>query len=165
MSRTGRGGCLVAALGAVLVGVGLAGAATWGGIVPGQTTGREVQAQYGRPTRERTMVEEGRTVPEWTYAGDRAPRGLDRMVISFGFIRPQGFSPDVVRAVTIYPRPRVFSAQAIGAAWGVPDVYATEEATGRPALRYDAKGLFIILDKSGEWAELLLFAPERPAPQ
>lgn len=144
---------------------GLAGAETWGGLVPGETTRREVEAQYGRPTRERMVVEDGRTVPEWTYAGERAPRGLDRMVVSFGFIRPEGFTADVVRGVTIYPKPRVFTLQAIANGWGMPDAIGTDEQTGRPAFRYDARGLLIVLDRSGSWAEILLFAPKQPAPK
>jgi hypothetical protein len=146
----------------LLLAAGAAGAASWGGIVPGETTRRQVEAQYGRPTRERQMVEEGRTVPEWTYDGDRAPKGLERMVVSFGFIRPQGFTPEVVRAITLYPNPRVFSVQAITNGWGVPDGVGTEEATGRPALRYGAQGLVVVLDRTGAWAEMLLFAPAPP---
>ena len=83
-------------------------AENWGGMAPGQTVLREVEGQYGRPTRERMVTEEGRTAPEWTYIGERAPRGLERMVISFGLIRPEGFKPDLLRAMTIYPKPRVF---------------------------------------------------------
>jgi hypothetical protein len=131
----------------------------WGGITPGQTERREVQALYGPPSRERMVVEEGRTTPEWTYAGDRAPRGIERMVINFGLIRPSGFVPDVVRSVTLYPRPRMFRAQAIANGWGTPDKVGTEEQSGRPALDYSRLGLFIIMDRSGEWAELMLFGP------
>lgn len=134
---------------------------SWGGVTPGETTRRELEALHGRPTRERVVVEDGRTVPEWTYVADRAPRGLERMVVSFGFMRPAGFTPDVVRSVTLYPKPRVFSLQAIANAWGTPDAVATEEATGRPAFRYDARGLFIVLDRTGAWAEMMLFAPRQ----
>jgi len=151
-----------------LISVALAGPASaesWGGIVPGETTRRELETRYGRPTRERMVVEDGRTVPEWTYAGERAPRGLDRMVVSFGLIRPEGFTPEVVRGVTIYPKPRVFTLQAIATGWGTPDAIGTDSPTGRPAFRYDARGLLIILDPSGAWAELLLFAPRQAAPK
>lgn len=134
----------------------------WGGMAPGQTILREVEAQYGRPTRERMVTEEGRTAPEWTYIGERAPRGLDRVVISFGLIRPEGFKPDLLRAVTIYPKPRVFLLQAIITGWGTPDAIGTDEQSGRPALRYN-RGLLIILDPTGAWAEIMLFAPSQPA--
>lgn len=161
----------VRALGALLAGLtGLgprvAAGEAWGGLVPGETRRAEVEARYGRPTRERTVTEEGRTGAEWTYLAERAPRGLDRMVVSFGLIRPEGFVPDLVRSVAIYPRPRVFTVETIAAGWGTPDAIATEEATGRPAFRYDARGLFVILDRTGAWAEMLLFAPpQAPAPR
>jgi hypothetical protein len=45
--------------------------------------------------------------------------------------------------------------------WGKPDAIGTDEQTGRPAFRYDAKGLLVILDKTGAWAEMMMFAPER----
>lgn len=142
---------------------GPAAAESWGGMVPGQTILKEVEGQYGRPTRERMVTEEGRTAPEWTYLGERAPRGLDRMVVSFGLTRPEGFKPDLLRAVTIYPKPRVFSLQAIVNGWGTPDAIGSDEQSGRPALRYDTKGLLIILDPTGAWAEIMLFAPPPPA--
>lgn len=166
MSRRRRGAVrgLAPLLLAVLL-AGPAGAASWGAITPGETSRKDVEARYGRPTRERVLVEEGRTVPEWTYAGERAPRGLDRMVISFGFIRPQGFTPDVVRAITLYPKPRVFTVEAIANGWGTPDAVATEDQTGRSALRYDRLGLLIIMDRTASWAEMLLFAPAQPAPK
>ncbi len=87
------------------------------------------------------------------------------MVVSFGTLRPEGFLPDIIRSVAIYPKPRMFSLESIGRGWGTPDAVGTDEQTGRPAFRYDAKGLLIILDRSGTWAEVLLFAPERPAPK
>jgi hypothetical protein len=31
-------------------------------------------------------------------------------------------------------------------------------------MRWDARGLLIVLDRSGQWAELMLFAPEQPKP-
>lgn len=155
----------LAALSICLVVAGLtapADAESWGGITPGETTRREVEARYGRPSRERTVTEEGRTAAEWTYAGVQAPRGLDRMIVSFGLLRPPGFAPDVVRGLTLHPKPRVFTLQAITNGWGVPEAVGTEQATGRSALRYDAKGLLIVLDRTGQWAEVLVLAPERP---
>ena len=147
-----------------LAGISPCGAESWGGIVPGETSRRALEAVYGRPSRERSVVEEGRTVAEWTYAGDRAPRGLDRMVVSFGMLGSAGFSADVVRSVAIYPRPRVFNVSAIATGWGTPDAVGTEEQSGRPALRFDRLGLFIVMDRNGEYAEMLLFAPTPRAP-
>jgi hypothetical protein len=145
-------------LGSLVVAIG-AGAESWGGLTPGQTTRPEVERLYGRPSRERTMVEEGRTVTEWTYAGERAPHGMERVVVAYGDLVGGRFVPDVVRAVTLYPKPRVFSFRAIMNGWGKPDAIGTEEATGRQALHYRTQGLFIILDKSESWAEVLVFGP------
>jgi hypothetical protein len=146
----------------VLAGAGDVGAESWGGLTPGETVQAGVEALYGRPSRERPLVEEGRTVAEWTYAGERAPRGLERMVVSFGFMASGRFAPDVVRSVTLYPKPHVFPLRAISNGWGPPDAIGTEEATGRPSFHYRTQGLLIILDKTGAWAEFLLFGPRQP---
>jgi hypothetical protein len=154
----GLGGLVLAAAVAVQAAVPL-GAEVWGGLTPGVSTRRDVEALYGKPSRERAVVEEGRTVPEWTYAGERAPVGIERVVVSFGLLRAGVFAPDVVRAITVYPRPHVFSLRAITNGWGTPDAIGTEEATGRPSFHYRARGLLIVLDRTGSWAELMLFAP------
>jgi hypothetical protein len=154
---------LALALG-MLAGTGDVGAETWGGIAPGETTRAGVETLFGRPSRERTLVEEGRTVAEWTYAAERAPRGLERMVVSYGYLVGGRFAPDVVRAVTLYPKPRVFLLGVITNGWGAPDAIGTEEATGRPSFQYRTRGLLIILDKTGAWAELMLFGPRQPGP-
>jgi hypothetical protein len=137
-------------------------AESWGGITPGETTRAQVQALFGPPSREQTVVEEGRTALEWTYMGERAPRGLTRMAVSFGLLRGGRFEPDVVRALALEPKPHVFSLRAITSGWGQPDAIGTEEATGRPSLQFKKEGLLVILDRTGSWAELLLLAP-RPA--
>jgi hypothetical protein len=138
------------------------GAESWGGLTPGETLRGGVESLYGKPSRERSLVEEGRTVAEWTYAGDRAPRGLERMVINYGLTSGAAFNPDVVRAIVLYPKPHVFSMRSISNGWGPPDAVGTEEASGRPSFHYRKRGLLIIFDKSGSWAEVLLFAPHPP---
>jgi hypothetical protein len=146
----------------MLAAAGDVGAESWGGVTPGETARAGVETLFGRPSRERTLVEEGRTVSEWTYAAERAPRGMERMVVSFGVLVGGRFAPDVVRAVTLYPKPHVFSLRTITSGWGPPDAVGTEEATGRPAFHYRARGLLIILDKTESWAEFLLFGPRQP---
>jgi hypothetical protein len=146
-------------LGAIASPTPPAGADSWGGITPGQSTLGDVQARYGRPTRERSVVDEGHTVPEWTYIGERAPAGLNRMVVSFGLRGPAGFTADVVRAVAIYPKPRVFSLEAVTIGWGTPDAVGSAEQTGQLALRYDRRGVLVLLDPTKTWAEMILFAP------
>lgn len=173
MTRPGREGARIRGRAHPALGLGLAavvfaaagglGAETWGGLTPGETTRPGVEKLYGRPSRERSLVEEGRTVAEWTYAGERSPQGLERMVVSFGLMAGGRFAPDVVRSVVLYPKPHVFSLRAISNGWGPPDAVGTEEATGRPSFHYRTQGLFIILDKAGGWAELMLFAPRQAA--
>jgi hypothetical protein len=147
----------------VLAWILLAGApalgATWGGITPGETMRRDVEARYGAPSRTQTVTEQGRSSVEWTYVGDRAPRGLERMVVSYGLLRGSNFVPDVVRALTLYPKPGVFRVQQLSAGWGKPEAIGSDERTGRSAMRYDAQGLLVILDKTGKWAETMVFAP------
>jgi hypothetical protein len=139
------------------------GAESWGGITPGETTRADVERLFGRPSRERTIVDEGRTVAEWTYAEERAPRGLVRMVVNYGLMSGDRFVPDVVRSVTLYPKPQVFTLRTISTGWGEPDAIGTEEASGRPSFHYRTRGLLIVFDKTGSWAELLLFGPRLPA--
>jgi hypothetical protein len=145
----------------MLAATGDAVAESWGGLTPGETTRAGVEALFGRPNRERSVVDEGRTVAEWTYAAERAPRGMERMVISFGYIVGGRFAADVVRSVTLYPKPHVFSLRAIANGWGTPDAIGTEEATGRPTFQYRTLGLLIIFDKTGGWAEFMLFGPRQ----
>jgi hypothetical protein len=138
------------------------GAESWGDLTPGETRRAGVEALYGRPSRERSFVEEGQTVAEWTYAGERAPRGLERMIVAFGLMAGGRFVPDVVRSVALYPKPRIFSLRAISNGWGPPEAVGTEEASGRPSFHYRTRGLLIIFDKTGAWAEFMLFGPRQP---
>jgi acyl-CoA synthetase (AMP-forming)/AMP-acid ligase II len=147
--------CLLLAAGATVW------AATWGGITPGETMRRDVEARYGAPSRTQTVTEEGRTGVEWTYSGDRAPNGLERMVVSFGLVRGTAFVPDLVRALTLYPKPGVFRVQSLSVGWGKPEAIGSDAQTGRSAMRYDSQGLLVILDRTGEWAETMVFAPVR----
>jgi hypothetical protein len=144
----------------VLLLASLASAAGWGGIVPGQTTRREVEARYGRPTRERQVTEGVLVGAEWTYSGDRAPRGLERMVVGLGLVQSTGFAPDVVRSLTIHPKPRVFPLLMITSGWGKPDAIGTDEPSGRQALRWEQKAMLVLLDRSGQYAEVIVFGPE-----
>jgi hypothetical protein len=154
---------LLAVLATLLVATAVS-AAGWGGITPGETRQREVEARYGRPSRERSVTEGGLTGAEWAFVGDRAPRGLDRMVVGFGLVGPQGFTADLVRVLTLYPKPRVFTVASLTQGWGKPDAIGTDEQTKRSVLRYDARAILVFLDRSGEWAEVIVFAPEGGAP-
>ena len=66
-----------------------------------------------------------------------------------------------LRSVALYAKPKVFPLRVISTGWGPPDAVGTEEATGRPSFHYRTRGLLIILDKTGVWAEFLLFGPRQ----
>jgi hypothetical protein len=134
-------------------------AAGWGGITPGTSRRAEVEGRFGRPTEERSVTEGGLTGAEWTYAGTRAPAGLERMVVGFGLLGPGGFVPELVRMLVLYPKPRVFTVIELVTGWGKPDGIGTEERTGRSLLRWESAGILAYLDVSGEYAEVLVFAP------
>lgn len=144
----------------VLLLASLAAAAAWGGITPGETVRRDVEARYGRPTRERQVTEGALVGAELTYSGDRAPPGLERMVVGLGLIRPSGFAPDLVRSLTLYPKPGIFPLLAITNGWGKPDSIGTDEQSGRPALRWNRKAMLVVLDRGGQYAEVIVFGPE-----
>jgi hypothetical protein len=150
----------VALLLALVAVAGPAGAATWGGLTPGESTRRDVEARYGRPSRERQVSEGALVGSEWTYAGDRAPAGLSQMVVGFGLIGPRGFAADVVRGVTLTPKPHVFPVPMLTSGWGKPDAIGTDEQSGRPVLRWENEGLLVLLDRSGQYAELMVFGPK-----
>jgi hypothetical protein len=146
----------------VLLSVVSAEAASWGGITPGTTRRADVERRYGRPTEERQVTEGGLIGAEWTYAGTRAPAGLDRMVIGLGLVGPSGFVPDLVRMLVLYPKPRVFTVGELVTGWGKPDGIGTDERTGRSLLRWEGAGIVAYLDASGEYAEVLIFALATP---
>jgi len=151
---------------AVSVALGLGGlhpaaGAGFGRITPGETTRKEVEGEYGKPSREATVLTEGRTVAEWTYLSGRAPKGITRMVIAFGLIRNEQFEPDLVRSLTLYPDAGVFPLKALTNGWGEPAATAKDSSTGRTIFRY-AGGLFVALDRTGRWAEVMTFAPAPP---
>jgi hypothetical protein len=85
------------------------------------------------------------------------------MVVNYGLLSGDRFVPDAVRSVTLYPKPQVFTLRAVSAGWGEPDAIGTEEASGRPSFHYRTRGLLVVFDKTGSWAELLLFGPRLSA--
>jgi hypothetical protein len=154
--RLGRGA------GALLVWLALAGpaaSADWGGIQPGLSTRQNVETLYGRPSWERTVVEEKRNLLEWTYAGERAPRGVTRMVVSFGLNGASGFRDELVRALQIYPAPGAYTIGNITAAWGKPEAIGTNQETGQVMFRYNAQGLLVVMNRRGDSVEVMLFVP------
>jgi hypothetical protein len=149
---------MVLIAGLVLVATPRGDAAGWAQIVPGESKRRDVEAAYGKPSRDRTVVEEGRTVGEWTYLSDKCPKGVNRMVIAWGLIVDGQFVADVVRALTVYPDAGAFSESALRNGWGEPVRRGIDDTTGRTLLGF-SEGLIVALDRTGSYAEVMLFAP------
>jgi hypothetical protein len=149
----------VLALVAVVVGAGPARAAEWGNIVPGTTTVEAVRALYGTPSRAAQTMVEGYQTVQWTYEGDRAPAGLQRMVVDYGLLRPKGYQPDVVRTFRIEPKPGVFGPRTVVEGWGLPDDEGT--VGGQPAMLFKS-GLVVYFDKETHHAVLMIFTIPQP---
>jgi hypothetical protein len=148
------------AVAGLLVGPAAAGAAEWGGIEPGLTTIEQVRARYGAPSREtRAKVDDYDTV-QWVYEGQRAPEGIQRIVLDYGLLTPQGYKPTVVRVMRLEPKPKIFGRNTVLQAWGEPDGVATQN--DQESLFYKA-GLVVTFDKAGDDAVLLSFTPPQPA--
>jgi hypothetical protein len=144
--RPSPGRWLEHALVAILV-VGLRGvasAADWGGIVPGETTVEVVRARFGEPTSATKQKLEKYDSLQWTYEGARAPAGLIRMVVHFGILKPAGFQPGVVRTFRLEPKRGVFTRRAILLGWGKPDQAGNQD--GVPVMIYRS-GLTVYFDK------------------
>ncbi|MBI2459976.1 MAG: hypothetical protein HYV61_00315 [Candidatus Rokubacteria bacterium] len=140
-------------------------AAEWGGVTPGQSTQDDVRGLFGPPTRERSGREEGYETREWLYEGEAAPAGLIKLEVQFGLLGPEGFKPETVRALILYPGANRFPLASLQVGWGRPSQQGTDSKTGRPTLIWD-EGLVVFLDKEGRWAEEMYFViPQLPAAQ
>jgi hypothetical protein len=148
-----------------VVALGLAGtaqASEWGGITPGVTTLEQVRERYGPPSQETKQKVDTYDTTTWIYEADKAPAGINRMVVDFGILKPDGFKANLVRVFVIEPRPSVFALQTIVDGWGVPSTAG--DSSGFPTMVYEA-GLLVIFDKQSRWAESMTFTVPQPLPQ
>ena len=130
----------------------------WSGIIPGKTLKFQVRERFGPPSREvKKSVEQYDTI-EWFYEQGKAPEGITQMQVQFGLITPQGFNPDIVRALTLTPRPGVFTHNDILSGWGQPDRAGAEKEKGQRIFLYKS-GLVVLFEKYDQFAETLLFTP------
>lgn len=136
----------------------------WGGLVPGSSVQKEVRDLYGPPSKETKGQEEGYATVEWTYEGGKTPEGLTRVVIAFGLLTPKGYRPEVVRSITIYPKPRIYTVEGILQGWGEPDRLGTEAGSDKVIFFYKS-GFLARLDTSRAFAEYLLYTVEQPIPK
>ncbi len=139
-----------------------ASAASWGGIEPGETTLEQVRERYGAPSKETKQKVETYDTTTWIYEAAKAPAGINRMVVDFGILKPDGYKPNLVRVFTIEPKPTIFAIQTIVDGWGVPS--AAGESSGFPTMVYEA-GLVVVFDKQTLWAETMTFTVPQPLPR
>ena len=97
-----------------------AGAASWGGIEPGETTLEQVRERYGPPSQETKQKVDTYDTMTWIYEADKAPAGINRMVVDFGILKPDGFKANLVRVFVIEPKPSIFAVQTVVDGWGLP---------------------------------------------
>lgn len=150
-------------VGLALVGAGAAPAAAldWGGIVPAVTTMAQVRARYGAPSQTSTQTLQGVQAQRWVYAADLAPPGFSRMTVDFGLRGADGYHPDLVRALTLEPRPGIFTRPQISAGWGPADRVGRE---GDTEILFYYEGLVVYFAPDGWNVRLMLFTPPQPRP-
>jgi hypothetical protein len=137
-------------------------AAGWGGIEPGETTVDQVRERYGAPSKETKQKLDNYDTTTWIYEADKAPAGINRMLVDFGILKPDGFKPNLVRVFVLEPRPTIFAVQTVVDGWGVPS--ATGESSGYPTMVYEA-GLVVVFNKETHWAESMTFTVPQPLPR
>ena len=155
-------GSIAVALAVALTLPAAACAASWGGIEPGDTTLEQVRERYGAPSKETKQKTENYDTTTWIYEGPKAPAGINRMVVDFGILKPDGFKPDLVRVFVIEPRQSIFAVQTVIDGWGLPS--AAGDQDGYPTMIYEA-GLVVVFDKQAAWAESMTFTVPQPVPQ
>ena len=140
----------------LLLAAGPAAAADWGGIYPGTTTVEQVRARYGAPAKESRPKVEGYDTLQWIYEGDRAPTGMVRMTVDFGILAAGGYKPNLVRLLTLEPKPAIYGRNTVIQGWGIPDGIADNKDGGTTLVWND--GLLAVFDKDGENARALVFS-------
>ena len=149
-------------LGFVLALSAAASAANWGDIYPGDTTLEQVRERYGAPSKETKQKVENYDTTTWIYEGPKAPVGVNRMVVDFGILKPDGFKPNVVRVFELEPKPSIFALQTVIDGWGLPAASGNQD--GYPTVVYE-EGLVVVFDKETLWAQTMTFTVPQPLPQ
>ena len=138
----------------LLLGPAIASAEEWGNIEPGVTTIEQVRARYGGPSKETRAKVEGYDTIQWLFEDARAPGGIQKMVVEYGLLTPQGYKPTVVRVLRLEPKPKIFGKNTVIQAWGVPD--GTTSQDDQESYFYKV-GLIVTFDKEGAEAVMLNF--------
>lgn len=137
-------------------------AAGWGGVEPGESTLEQVREFYGAPSKETKQKVENYDTTTWIYEGPKAPAGMNRMIVEFGILKPDGFKPTVVRLLVLEPRPSIFGLQTVIDGWGLPSL--SSDKNGYATMIYE-EGLVVVLDKQGLWADSMTFTIPQPLRQ
>ena len=151
-------------LGAVLLilaaAAGPALAEQWGSIVPGQSTQQEIRLRYGAPSRTATTKTEGQDTAQWAYEGNRAPAGVQRLIIDFGLVVSGAFRAELVRSFILEPKPGAFTRRTVEAGWGKPDGVGKD---GEWNFSFYREGLFVYYDGKNDRVVSLTFTlPHAP---
>jgi len=146
---------------ALVIVAGVAHAAEWQTIRPGESTQEAVRAQFGQATRVTSQKVEGYDSAQWLYEGEQAPRGIARMTIDFGLLTPQGYKAEIVRVMQLQPKPGAFTRATVLAGWGQPDGVRTDG--GVPSVFYEA-GLVVTFDRAGWLPTSMIFTPPQKLP-
>jgi hypothetical protein len=140
----------------LLLGPAIASAEEWGNIEPGVTTIDQVRARYGGPSKETRAKVEGYDTIQWLFEDARAPGGIQKMVVEYGLLTPEGYKPTVVRVLRLEPKPKIFGKNTVIQAWGVPDGTTSQ---GDQESYFYKVGLIVTFDKEGAEAVMLNFTP------
>jgi hypothetical protein len=151
-----------ARLAAVLAGLLLAPAAfaaEWGLIRPGVSTMQAVRERYGAPTRMDKLKVDKYDTDRWIYEGDKAPSGIIRMTVDFGYLQENKYRADVVRVLQLEPHGATFNRGIIGNGWGFPDGNGKQ---GEEEYFVYKDGLLVYFNPDGWTVRLMLFTVPQP---
>jgi hypothetical protein len=124
--------------------------------VPGTTTLENVRSYYGPPARATTSKLDGYDSTQWVYDGPRAPTGMKRMVVDFGLVASGQYRRELVRALTLEPKPHIFNVDVVLEGWGVPQ---RESPKGQPIAFFYDSGLLVNFADDGRTVTTMIFTP------
>jgi len=135
-------------------------ASEWAGIEPGITTISLVRDRFGQPSKETRPKVEGYDTLQWVYEGAEAPGGITRMTVDFGIVEGGTYKPNLVRLLTLEPKPLVFGKETVIQGWGVPDG-VRDNKDGSSTLIWK-EGLLVIFDRENKDAVSMIFSVPQP---
>jgi hypothetical protein len=137
-----------------------AAASEWGGIEPGVSSVDQVRGRYGQPSKETRPKVEGYDTLQWVYEGAQAPEGVTRMTVDFGLLVAGAYKPNLVRLLTLEPKPAIFGKHTVIQGWGVPDAVADNKDGSSTLIWKD--GLLATFAKEGNDAVSMIFSVPQP---